>query len=338
MVDNSFPIRLRAARLMSGISMEKLAQLADNIITKQSISRYEKGLMSPKRVSKIALAKALNISESFFNGTNITIDMPSLRTSANNKLTDEDFSLIEAKLSFWAEQYFAKECEFNTLQTGHHIDPLPYQNPVKGIEISTLDDAIHAADLLRQRWNCGDGPIASILRLIERKGIRILSTELPQEVWGLSTWANNVYPLMVLDLRPEKTTTERIRFTAAHELAHLLFTFPKDSLLGLEKRCDMFAGSFLIPKSAFIEELGSEKREKITLEEMIDIKELYGQSLSASIIAARDYGIITTEYKRAWYAEHIEPNPREINNGHYAFPETVGKEKRINSIIKSMEE
>ena len=71
---------------------------------------------------------------------------------------------------------------------------------------------------------------------------------------------------------------------------------------------------------------------------MIDIKELYGASLAASIIAARDYGIITTEYKRAWYAEHIEPNPREIGNGHYAFPETLGREKRVNSIIKSMEE
>lgn len=87
-----------------------------------------------------------------------------------------------------------------------------------------------------------------------------------------------------------------------------------------------------------IEELGSKKRELITLEEMIDIKELYGASLAASIIAARDYGIITTEYKRAWYAEHIEPNPREIGNGHYAFPETLGREKRVNSIIKSMEE
>lgn len=71
---------------------------------------------------------------------------------------------------------------------------------------------------------------------------------------------------------------------------------------------------------------------------MIDIKELYGESLAASIIAARDYGIITTEYKRAWYAEHIEPNPREIGSGHYAFPETLGREKRVNSIIKSMEE
>lgn len=45
--------------------------------------------------------------------------------------------------------------------------------------------------------------------------------------------------------------------------------------------------------------LGAEKREKITLEEMMDIKDLYGQSLTASIIEARDYGIITTEYKRA---------------------------------------
>ena len=40
----------------------------------------------------------------------------------------------------------------------------------------------------------------------------------------------------------------------------------------------------------------------------------------------------------AGYAEHIEPNPREIGNGHYVFPETLGREKRVNSIIKSMEE
>ena len=97
----------------------------------------------------------------------------------------------------------------------------------------------------------------------------------------------------------------------------------------------LFASFFLLPKLALIEELGSKKREKITLEEMIDIKELYGASLAASIIAARDYGIITTEYKRAWYAEHIEPNPREIGNGHYAFPETLGREKRVNSIVDS---
>ncbi|MEN2575839.1 transcriptional regulator, partial [Acinetobacter baumannii] len=72
---------------------------------------------------------------------------------------------------------------------------------------------------------------------------------------------------------------------AVHELAHLLLLFPEDSPLRLEKRCDLFASFFLLPKLALIEELGSKKREKITLEEMIDIKELYGASLAASIIA-----------------------------------------------------
>ncbi len=330
MTSNQFSIRLHEARQMMGLSMEKLAELTGGIITKQSISRYEKGLMHPKRVAKLAMAKALNISDSYFDGTNLKIDMPMLRTTSNGKLSEGELQALEAKLSFWAEQYLAKEKEAGF--------PTQFKNPIKGTRVSTLEDAIHAADLLREKWHCGDGPIASILRLLERKGIMILAATLPDYVFGMSTWADKKHPLMILDFNPEKSTVEKLRFTAAHELAHLLLSFSQESEYSVEKCCDLFASFFLLPKHTFIEELGAEKREKITLQEMIDIKELYGESLAASIIAARDYGIITTEYKRAWYAEHIEPNPREIGNGHYAFPETLGKEKRVNSIIKSMEE
>ena len=330
MTSNQFSIRLHEARQMMGLSMEKLAELTGGIITKQSISRYEKGLMLPKRVAKLALAKALNISDSYFDGTNISIDMPMLRTTSGGKLSEGELQALEAKLSFWAEQYLVKEKEAGF--------PTQFQNPIKDTKVSTLEDAIQASILLREKWHCGDGPIASILRLLERKGIMILAANLPEYVFGMSTWADKKHPLMILDFNPEKSSVEKLRFTAAHELAHLLLSFPQESDYSVEKRCDLFASYFLLPKLALIEELGSKKREKITLEEMIDIKELYGESLAASIIAARDYGIITTEYKRAWYAEHIEPNPREIGNGHYAFPETLGKEKRVNSIIKSMEE
>ena len=330
MTSNQFSIRLHEARQMMGLSMEKLAELTGGIITKQSISRYEKGLMLPKRVAKLAMAKALNISDSYFDGTNLKIDMPMLRTTSNGKLSEGELQALEAKLSFWAEQYLAKEKEAGF--------PTQFKNPIKGTRISTQEDAIQASSLLREKWHCGDGPIASILRLLERKGIMILAATLPDYVFGMSTWADKKHPLMILDFNPEKSSVEKLRFTAVHELAHLLLSFPQESDYSVEKRCDIFASFFLLPKHTFIEELGAEKREKITLEEMIDIKELYGASLAASIIAARDYGIITTEYKRAWYAEHIEPNPREIDNGHYAFPETLGKEKRVNSIIKSMEE
>ena len=330
MTSNQFSIRLHEARMMMGLSMEKLAELTGGIITKQSISRYEKGLMLPKRVAKLAMAKALNISDSYFDGTNLKIDMPMLRTTSNGKLSEDELQALEAKLSFWAEQYLTKEKDAGF--------PTQFQNPIKDTKVSTLEDAIQASILLREKWHCGDGPIASILRLLERKGIMILAATLPDYVFGMSTWADKKHPLMILDFNPEKSTVEKLRFTAVHELAHLLLSFPQESEYSVEKRCDLFASFFLLPKQTFIEELGAEKREKITLDEMIDIKELYGASLAASIIAARDYGIITTEYKRAWYAEHIEPNPREIGNGHYAFPETLGREKRVNSIIKSMEE
>ena len=330
MTSNQFSIRLHEARQMMGLSMEKLAELTGGIITKQSISRYEKGLMLPKRVAKLAMAKALNISDSYFDGTNLKIDMPMLRTTSNGKLSEDELQALEAKLSFWAEQYLTKEKEAGF--------PTQFQNPIKDTKVSTLEDAIQASILLREKWHCGDGPIASILRLLERKGIMILAATLPDYVFGMSTWVDKKHPLMILDFNPEKSSVEKLRFTAVHELAHLLLSFPQESEYSVEKRCDLFASFFLLPKQTFIEELGAEKREKITLDEMIDIKELYGASLAASIIAARDYGIITTEYKRAWYAEHIEPNPREIGNGHYAFPETLGREKRVNSIIKSMEE
>ena len=329
MTSNQFSIRLHEARQMMGLSMEKLAELTGGIITKQSISRYEKGLMLPKRVAKLAMAKALNISDSYFDGTNLKIDMPMLRTTSNGKLSEDELQALEAKLSFWAEQYLTKEKEAGF--------PTQFQNPIKDTKVSTLEDAIQASILLREKWHCGDGPIASILRLLERKGIMILAATLPDYVFGMSTWADKKHPLMILDFNPEKSSVEKLRFTAVHELAHLLLLFPQESEYSVEKRCDLFASFFLLPKQTFIEELGAEKREKITLDEMIDIKELYGASLAASFIAARGYGIFSTVYKRAWYAEHIEPNPREIGNGHYAFPETLGREKRVNSIIKSME-
>ena len=325
MTKNLFANRLHEARLMMNLSMEKLAEQTGGIITKQSISRYEKSIMHPKHDALQALAHALHISVEYFKGKNIRINIPMLRTTSNGKLTDEELISIEAKLSFWAEQYLTKENEAN-----YHTY---FENPLAGTAVLSMEDAIQAADHLRQQWHCGDGPIVSILRLLERKGIKILSAELPNGVLGLSTWADGEHPLIVLDLRPGKDSVERIRFTAAHELAHLLLTLPKEAELSVEKRCDMFASFFLIPKGTYIEEMGDSHREEVTVEEMIDIKEQYGLSLQALIIEARDYGIIETPYKRWWYDKHLKDNPKEISLGHYPYPETIGREKRLNSII-----
>lgn len=325
MTKDLFAIRLSEARLMKKLSMDKLAELVGGVITKQSISRYERGVMRPKHDVLQALARSLDISEDYFFGTGLQIDKPMLRTTSNGKLSDDDLNIIEARLAFWAERYIAKESESGFLAK--------FENPIAGTAVRTMEDVIHAADLLRERWHCGDGPIASILRLMERKGIKILSSELPDGVDGLSTWADKQHPLVVLDMRKEKTTVERIRFTAAHELAHLLLDVPQESELGAEKRCHKFASFFLLPKRTFIEEIGSEHRDSLTLEELTDIKELYGVSISALVHEAWDLHMISREHYDWWYDERIHKNVKETGWGHYSFPETVGREKRMESII-----
>lgn len=39
--------RLREARRMRKLSMDKLVELADFVVTKQSLSKYERGIMRP---------------------------------------------------------------------------------------------------------------------------------------------------------------------------------------------------------------------------------------------------------------------------------------------------
>ena len=329
MTSNQFSIRLHEARQMMGLSMEKLAELTGGIITKQSISRYEKGLMLPKRVAKLAMAKALNISDSYFDGTNLKIDMPMLRTTSNGKLSEDELQALEAKLSFWAEQYLTKEKDAGF--------PTQFHNPIKDTKVSTLEDAIQASILLREKWHCGDGPIASILRLLERKGIMILAATLPDYVFGMSTWADKKHPLMVLDMRQKKTTVERLRFTAAHELAHLLLAFPVNAELDIEKRCNKFAGFFLFTRQALIEEMGGEKRDVLTLEEMIDLREVYGISIAAQVHAAWDIRMISREHYDWWFDEKIKKNRLEVGWGEYVFPETIGRERRMDVRIVNIE-
>ena len=94
---------------MRQFSMKKLSELTGSAITKQSISRYEKGIMHPKQNALAALSRALGISEAYLNGCGVGIDLPALRASTGCILTEEQIAVIDAKLSFWAERYIEKE-------------------------------------------------------------------------------------------------------------------------------------------------------------------------------------------------------------------------------------
>lgn len=328
MPKTTFALRLHEARLVAGLSMDRLVDLTDRAVSKQSISRYEQGVMHPKQHTLAKLARALNISEQYLLGKGINIDAPMLRASANSKLSDDALLRLEARLSCLVERYLGKE-DLADIHT-------PFLNPLQGQSVSTVDDISEAADQLRAVWHCGDGPIPYLLRLFERKGIKVFTASLPDDIDGLSTWANATIPIIVLDVNPEKTTPERIRFTACHELAHLMLSFAPDSDLSIEKRCHKFAGFFLIPRQTFIEEMGSAKRDFLTLDELIDLKQTYGTSIAAQVHEAWDIHMITRQHYDWWYDERIKPNSKEEGWGAYSLLETIGRERRIDSIVEQI--
>lgn len=325
-MDKSFiPIRLREARNMCGYSLDQFVKAADVCVTRQSIYNYERGVMQPKPEMVKMFADTLGVSEHYFYGNSTKIDIPMLRTTGDDLLSEEELQHFEVMLSYWAERYLLME-----KKVGLKSD---FSNPLADITVSTLDDVILAADRLREVWRCGSGPLPAVLRLMERKGIKILSTELPDGILGLSTFADESHPLIVVDMRPQKTSIERLRFTACHELAHILLHFSDEC--NVEKMCNKFANFFIFPKQTFIEEMGAEHREQLTLEEMIDLRELYGISIAAQVHAAWDLRMISREHYDWWYDEMINKNQLEEGWGIYSFPETIGREKRVEARMKT---
>lgn len=325
-MDKSFiPIRLREARNMCGYSLDQFVKTANLRVTRQSIYNYERGVMQPKPEMVKVFADTLGVSEHYFYDNSTKIDIPMLRTTGDDLLSEEELQHFEVMLSYWAERYLLME-----KKVGLKSD---FSNPLADITVSTIDDVILAADRLREAWRCGSGPLPAVLRLMERKGIKILSTELPDGILGLSTFADESHPLIVVDMRPQKTTIERLRFTACHELAHILLHFSDEC--NVEKMCNKFANFFLFPKQTFIEEMGAEHRNQLTLEEMIDLKELYGISIAAQVHAAWDLRMISREHYDWWYDEMIKKNRLEEGWGVYSFPETIGREKRVEARMKT---
>lgn len=323
-----FSVRLREARQMMNLSMDQLSERTGHAVTKQSISKYEKAKMMPRGATLALLAKALDISVEYFNGTNMQLDAPMLRNSFKKEPTEEDMQRVEAQLSFWAEQYIRAE---------HAVGiETPFVNPLRNLIVKDFEGASHAADRLREEWRCGDGPIPSILRLMERKGVKILDKPLPGGMLGMSTMADGKLPLVVIDMANEKHTVERLRFTSAHELGHLVLNIPDDIVGGdREKLCEKFAGYFLLPHATLLEEIGSDKRDKVTFEELIDIHDQYGVSVAALVHELWDFRIINREQYDWWYNERINKNRKEVGWGAYLFPETLGREKRIKSNINN---
>jgi Zn-dependent peptidase ImmA (M78 family) len=175
-----------------------------------------------------------------------------------------------------------------------------FKPPVTEIKINNLNDIEDFANKVRNAWNLGTDPISNVSELLEENHIKVIELETKDGFDGMQTWVNGKeVPVIALNIS-RLTSSDRKRFTALHELGHLLLPLDGVDEKLAEKYCHRFAGAMLFPKDAVEKELGG-TRNKISIQELGLIKEQYGISIQAMIYRLHDLHVISDHYKKYYY-------------------------------------
>ncbi len=284
-MENTFTLRLTSARKMAGLSLQELADRLDNVVTKQSLNKYEQGKMKPDSGLVITLSKVLSIPvDYFFSKPSAEIELKNIDyRKFSTKISRREQYSIEEKAKATFERYFELE---KILQ----LEDTPEYFAFDTI-IADAEDAEAAAKQLRKSWNLGYDPIPDVVETLEDKGYRIIELDTPEGFDGMRADAGG-RKIIVLRKNDRNNDVVRKRFTALHELAHHGLKFSnKLAEKEIESLCHVFACAVLYPEDMARKELHKE-RFHFYQNELIIIKERWGLSFPAIFSRSRKLGVI----------------------------------------------
>lgn len=286
-----FAERFKSARLMNGFSLQDLADALDNQLSRQALHRYEKGEVIPD-VEKInLLSKVLKVSpDYFFRSTKV--ELSEIEYRKLSKMPQKEASVIKEKTKEYLSRYLELE---EVLGLANEFD-----NHLEDFEVVTSYKQVNkAAELLREKWGLGSGSLFNIAELLEDKNIKVVKLDVDEDFDGLQTFVNETIPVVAYNLK-KANKPDRIRFTLLHELAHLLLKFGNATEKQKETLCHQFAGAMLLPEETLKAELG-QHRNKLSINELGNIKKQYGISMQAVVMRAKDCRIINDHYTKQFF-------------------------------------
>ncbi|MBL7113125.1 MAG: ImmA/IrrE family metallo-endopeptidase [Bacteroidales bacterium] len=285
-MENIFGIRLSSARKMAGLSLQKLADALGNVVTKQSLNKYEQGKMKPDSDLLIMLSSVLEVPVDYFYAeptVSVELKNPDYRKHSS-RVSETEKTVIEEKSKNILERYLELEQLLN-LQ-----EDLQYFNYTS--EVQNEDDAEEAARHLRKDWDLGYDPIPDVLAMLEDKGYLIVEIDASKSFDGLAVEVGSK-KVIILNGSIFGENKTRKRFTALHELAHHSLSIPEE--IGhkqAEKLCHVFASAVLYPEEMAHKELHYD-RFHFFENELVMLKERWGISISAIFQRALRLGIIS---------------------------------------------
>lgn len=285
--------KIKQYRLFKRLSLEELSERLLGKITKMTLSKYERGIITPSEQNIVLLADALEISaEALLAPSPFKLNLLSFRKKSTlSKRRQEE---IKAMLSFNSEK---------VLGLFEMMSPDFFSNNagIEKIPVASLDDVEEASIKLRMRWNLGIQPIHNLTSVLENQNILVLFEDHETEFDGFSAEAtieNTTYRIGIIVCQ-QNAPGDRQRFSLAHELGHIILDIQENSL-DEEKSVNRFASAFLLPKDLIFRRVG-EKRNLVTYTELKNYKREFGVSIQAIIYRLKDLGVISIAHYTEWF-------------------------------------
>lgn len=198
-------------------------------------------------------------------------------------------------------------------------------------DLSDPDAIERHAELVRAAANINEGEVVrNAIRAAERLGCVVLplDDELGRHL-GLSQYIDGVPHIRVSRPRPN-VPGDRQRFTVAHELGHLALHAhlappeTAEEARTIENQAHRFAGAFLTPRDALIEDLHShDSAGRVTLNTLQKLKSVWGVSIKMLVVRFQQLNVLSSAQATSLYKQISK---RGWNSGE---PIEVGHEQPI---------
>lgn len=284
--------RLRIARIYRNMTISDLEKKIS--VTKQAISQYEKGIISPKSEVLFQLVSVLRFPLDFFteidNGTT-KVENTFFRSLSGVKKLDLNTEEIKTELIVRLYNFLNGYLKFPKLQ----LPSIDYKNVID-IEDVTL--------MLRGFWGLNNDPIVNIVDLLEKNGIIVSSLTTDSTKIDAFTQIHKIngHHQFCVVLGNDKQSMVRRNFDAAHELGHIILhsklsnikDLSNEEFKELEVEANNFAASFLLPKNDFFADLVN----PTNIEAYLQLKKKWKVSVSAMVMRAKQLGRVSSlQYK-----------------------------------------
>ena len=282
--------RLRRFRLARRMSLDDLEAAIDGLVSKQALSKYERGKMQPKATTLNRIASALGIKSAQLWGEPVChVEWVAYRKRAR----------LGKKEQEQLQGFVAEVLEKRVLLQERIGERNSLELPIQDVPVRKLDDAEQAALALRQKWDLGIDPVANLVGVLEDHFIHIIEVDASEAFDGISAVVrdSDKSVLAAAIATRRGIPGDRHRLNMAHELGHLTLKLSED--IDAEKAAFRFGAAFLAPAEHLQRKVG-EKRSRIQLEELLYLKRRYGMSIQAILFRLKDLGVITVSHHKRW--------------------------------------